>query len=207
MSAASPHPKPLRIPRRGGVRAIALALALASGLPGCVAPVVEPGGDLSLADDEGLLVVHTWSRWPLRRLDAGVRTIASGIPEGEDFRLVRMPAGRYRWSDAVFQRNAPYYKLSTYRTGAWEFEVRPGVINYPGLLWIGETRLDGGMRTAGMRSVNRSAWASVLLLQKFPEAFQRYEVVFTGFVRDDFLEVYRREKLARESQPPEDATP
>jgi hypothetical protein len=60
--------------------------------------------------------------------------------------------------------------------------------------------------TLGARHDNRSALALRKLREKFPEVLERYQPVYGGAARDDYLEYYWRTFLAYED-PPEEARP
>jgi hypothetical protein len=104
---------------------------------GCAnARLIAADGPLALRANQGILVVHIDSDFPIRRLrfDTGV-TAASDLSRGEYVALAVVPAGSYRWTTIevpMAENRDFYYRFRMRRDSDWSFKVEAGRINYPG---------------------------------------------------------------------------
>src|SRR5690606_21576501 len=111
-------------------------LCVTSGAVSASVPVaaIGAGDTIRLDAAEGLLAIAVDSSLPLQQVVvtalAGGTTIAlQRPPAGRRIALYAVPAGRYRW-DRVVERDDLDYDLRG--DPEFEFDVRAGVVNYPG---------------------------------------------------------------------------
>jgi dipeptidyl aminopeptidase/acylaminoacyl peptidase len=180
------------------------ALLLAGAVQPASASIraVRPGEVPALAADEGLLVVDVDSSADISSLHIarqgrllGGETI-SDIPRGKTRKLFIVTAGDYQWDRIHHSLFFGYYQYN-YELGEdkeFRFQVKPGVINYPGDLVY---RPIGGLR-AIVHASNRGLGAIDWLRENAAGAYQRYRFEFTGHYGDPFPEFYR---TARDAQP------
>ncbi|MBB5207386.1 alpha/beta hydrolase family protein [Chiayiivirga flava] len=188
-------PTSLRLPR---VWRASCALALAC----CVlalhaAPVhalavireVDPGEAPRLKDGEALLAIAVDSSTPVQEVRIkreGFALNAGKLRDsqnGRSMQLYALPAGRYRWD------RVRLFGLR-YRLGDDEefaFDVRPGVINYPGDLVVRPR----GWFHAVMHVANRGLQAMDWLDAHHPALSAAVPFVYTGHYGDPFPAAYR----------------
>ena len=189
-----------------------LACAASCVIAGCVSiRPIGPGVPFELGPDEGVLVVHVRTNPPVLSLDFGPgRQAASNLSEGEHLFLLGVDAGRYRWSEvtvdaATFKvaerRNASgammtfshsssrpvHFRLSA---GDMRFSVSAGRINYVGMMLLDRTGIFSMMAVP----IDRTASALAQIGERFPDAFERYPIVYSGQARHVFLDHYLAER-------------
>ena len=185
------------------------ALALAACASPRPIPVVLPDRPLSLAENEGLLIVQIDTNSNVQRISAGARVISENLPKGQHIWIASLPAGRYAWSEVRIE----FVGLrNSYRPGQFkglnehefEFDVVAGQINYPGELVI-RTDPDsyhfevyrgrsGYYWDISIRNRNHSAMAIRSLLKSHSTLLDGYAVRYAGSSGDGFLDYYTREK-------------
>ncbi len=186
-----------------------VALLLLTGCAGSVPPkLIGLDQPIALEPGEGALVVELDAREPvLRVLIEPVGRFASSVtlenlPAGRHAHLLVLPAGRYRWREfdmkgTVVVNGRPYPK--TWRMEPddehWQFDVRPGAVNYPGLVFL-ERLHQSILRTYTM---NRSAQLVQTIGARRRALLIEYPFVYTGRGRDDFLEIHSS-RLASSSE-------
>ena len=169
-----------------------LAVALCCLVLGCATPFRSLprealAAGVELGPDEGILIIHTATDVPVAALQAGEAEVARNLREGVRYEFVIAKAGRYRWTSASLgppARRGRYWRneLRFWDIDYWEFRVEPGVINYPGQMIL-YTRTG----VVNARVANRSGQMWLILRDRFPELADRYPVVYTGALRDDFF--------------------
>jgi dienelactone hydrolase len=175
--------------RRGLLPRLAMFLALLCFVPAAFAGVhkVGPGDAVTLAPNEGLLVIAVDSTLDIEnlRIDRSGVAIGEGllrrIGKGRTTQLFAVPAGRYRWKS--FTHSVFRYDLGD--AAELAFEVKPGVVNYPGDLIV---RPQHGM---SLHVSNRGLLAMDWLRQQHPQAWSAYELAYTGHYPDPFPARYR----------------
>ena len=188
---------------------VVFALLLLAGCAGSVPPkLIELDQPIALQPEEGVLVVEIDAQEPvLRVLIEPVGRFASSVTlanlsAGRHAHLLVLPAGRYRWREfdlkgTVVVNGRPYPK--TWRMEPddphWQFDVRAGAINYPGLVYL-ERLYQSVLRTYTM---NRSAQLVQTIGARRRALLTDFPLVYTGRGRDEFLEFYSS-KLARTSE-------
>lgn len=165
---------------------------------------IDPGDEVTLDDDEGLLVVAVDTTVALDSVrvrrdgslfgTANVRDPAAG----QTFVLYRVAAGRYRWQEVRQTLLGAKYDLRG--DPSYEFDVRAGAINYAGDLifrprWV---------FTATIHVSNRGLRAMDWLEANHPALSARLPFQYTGHHADPFPDFLRQ--LTREvGRPPADA--
>ncbi|MEZ4334064.1 MAG: hypothetical protein R3F35_20120 [Myxococcota bacterium] len=173
-----------------------------------------PGPFAPLGPSEGFLVVHVETDVAIERLHADSRLIGQALPPGEHLWLVRMKAGRHRWSRIRLVSQAggesgrrPESK-GVLNEQEFTFDVEAGAINYPGAIVV--AKFDPGrvligipwwsiLTHAEIRNRNHSAMALRSLAKTHPALLAAHPIRYAGRSGDRFLQFYTRErgKLAR----------
>ncbi len=133
----------MSLQRSIGVRLGACLQGAGLSLLLCLLPAVQaavrelpPGAAVALSPSQGLLALAVDSSLPIEQVQ--VRPLRSGragrieldaLPAGRRIALFVVDAGRYRWF-GVRERDQAVYPLGD--DPEFVFEVRPGVLNYPG---------------------------------------------------------------------------
>lgn len=182
-------------------RSCALALCLLSCALSAHAIIreVDPGEMPRLGAGEGLLLVAVDSdvdspvvRIYREGLNLDLRRVRGG-GAGHSYRLYALPVGRYYWSEVMHDTR---YRIP--KDPEFSFEVRPGVLNYPGDLRI---RISNAWRASvhvsnrGLPSLDWLRAHHAVLLRA-----QRFE--YTGHYPDPFPSMYI-EKVADRVLPPD----
>jgi dipeptidyl aminopeptidase/acylaminoacyl peptidase len=178
-----------------GMRAAILLLLLGSGF-GVGAAEVE-GKDvakLKLDADEGLiaLVVDDGVGMVALRLDGighGRDMVITHLSRGRNLRVLKVPVGTYRWSNADLATWAGRSYLNFPQAPRFQFEVKPGVINYPGDISLARA---SGERIRNER-VNRTSLAMVSMDRLLPGLRQRFDWRTEGDAADDYPNFLKRQ--------------
>jgi hypothetical protein len=176
-------------------RLIPLLFALLSAL-GCAGVRLIPAdGPLALKRDQGILVIHVDSDFPIRRLRFDtVVTAASDLPAGEYVALAVVPAGSYRWTtiEVPMSDSDYFYRFRMRRDSDWSFNVEAGRINYPGQVIVkGSARKLSREKSLWAWTKNRPALALEQIRATYPTLLTQYPLVNGRSERDDFLEHYQ----------------
>ena len=145
----------------------------------------------TLEKNEGYVVVPIIIRdeipWSIRlkgkKMFGGSYT-ARDLSSGENFQVVKLPAGQYQWSRINLVSDF-YFDLENH---SFNLTVKPGVINYGGHLILNINRRFG---TAQYDYVNRSSLVIEQLTDKFYTLSQQYNLEFTGHSPDPFISHYQ----------------
>lgn len=185
-----------------------LACTASCIIAGCVS--VRPlASDVpfELGPGEGILVVHVRTDSPVVSLEFNGAQAASDLSEGEHLLLLGVSEGRYRWSEVTLgaarfkigeERNASRTLMTfTERSrhpvtfvlgrGKTDFRVEAGRINYVGMILLDRT----GIRRLMAMPIDRTASALAQLRERYPDALERYPVVYSGPARHVFLDRYQ----------------
>ena len=163
---------------------------------------VNTGVVPTLAPDEGLLVVGVDSS---RVLDVvqirrdnkifGGDSIRN-VPPGHTSRLYVATAGDYRWdSIEIYFAGNPFIGFNLADDPEFHFQVKPGVINYPGDL----VDRSYGFTTALIHTVNRGLVAIDWLHAHHPAVYERFPLVYNGHYVDPFPDFYKTERTSTAS--------
>lgn len=202
------------------IHAMALLSACASGPP----PAVLPGPFAPLAPDEGFVVVQVETDVAIERLQADARVIGQALPPGEHLWLVRMKAGRHRWTRVKLASQSDGESATRPESkGAlneqeFSFDVEAGAVNYPGAIVVAKpVSLPVTMwfprvaiRTdVAIRNRNHSAMALRALAKSHPELLAAHPIRYAGRSGDRFLQFYteERERIARPGPSEQDREP
>lgn len=155
---------------------------------------IEPGKEVRLDTNEGLLLVSvdTLAEIDYVRVQKEGNIFSSAklkdLKPGVTTKLYAAPAGKYRWDRIGLFANY-YYELSD--DAEFKFEIRAGVVNYPGDLLFRHGRGSSGR----MRPVNRALQAMDWLETQFP-SLTSMKFVYLGHYADPFIEHYRKLRAA-----------
>lgn len=150
-----------------------LARAVGFLLAAVLAPAAIAKDDYDKLDpDEGLLLVAVENgigAESVRVSGEGLfnTDVAGRLDSGRNVRLMRFPAGKYRWAKVSLGTGA-HFNLD--RTAAYEFTVEAGVINYPGELVMQPV----SWRSATFGRYNKASLAMMLLDKAHPGVRTRY---------------------------------
>jgi len=155
---------------------------------------IAPNAEIRLGADEGLLLVSIDTLTPLHyvRVQREGNYFASAqvadANAGVTVKLYAVSAGKYRW-DRVGLTQYSFFELSN--DGEFKFEVKAGVVNYPGDLLFRST---GGTR-GRMRSTDRALRALDWLETRFPAA-AKLPFTYVGHYPDPFIDLYLKRRAA-----------
>mgnify|MGYP002780380936 CR=1 FL=1 len=176
---------------------------------------IAPGERVVLGKDEGLLLVavDTDVVLTLLRIETqrglGQLYIPRAAAIGRSYRLYAIDAGSYRLAEIKRVGDPQRMRRNQIRMhvldGAFDFEVKPGVINYPGdLIFRGQ-----GVRTGGLYVANRGLPAMDWLQAEHPALAAGHRFEYRGRYADPFPEHYRQAVAASGlggDGPPQDLT-
>ncbi len=143
---------------------------------------------VTLRADEGLLVVSSNSGGPysalfLESISGGHGGRIYGAEAGRTVRLVKVKAGTYRYSRLEFWEGRRFLRLTDFPLGT--FDIKPGMINYPGTLqieWFGFGRI-------AVSLVNQAALDIADDMANLRPAFRGLRARYAGGTPDPFLEL------------------
>jgi hypothetical protein len=148
-----------------------------------------------LEPDEGYVVIALYSKG----YSESIVLEGTGLMDKYNFgplnysqhiEVMKMPAGNYSWNE-VYERSGSlqqnnllkvYYDLSDNNLN---FTVKPGVLNYTGLLMI--ERLG---RQLQVRQLNRASIILKILEQDHPGYIENFEVVNGLYPNDHYIDFY-----------------
>jgi hypothetical protein len=177
-------------------RLVAPLLVLLTTLGCTTAKRITADGTLDLTPDQGILVVHIDSDFPIQKLkfNHSIKA-ATDLSAGTHLALFRVPAGRYRWTTIEIPAFHPgyFYRFRMRRDSEWKFEVKPGHITYPGQLVVkGSNQVLFGSGNLEAWTANRAAMALVELRANFPNLLAQHPMANGRAERDDFLDHYQQ---------------
>lgn len=170
--------------------AVLVLLCLTAGARASIRPVAV-GEVPTLKPDEGLLLVDVDTQTPIDALrfvqpgnDTGSKTITD-LPKGQTTRLYVVTAGSYHWSRLEFTSHDHWFFFELNRYPDLAFEVRPGVINYPGdFLYRPSNRI-------AVRVPNRALVGIDWLRANAPGVYTRFDFDYSGHYPDPFPAFYK----------------
>ena len=167
----------------------ALPLLLSLGCLSTSVRPLSPDGPFHLREGYGYVLLDLDVDRKIKILQLSNVTKVSGLEVDENYYVLELRAGRYSWHRVITETYFKIrYNLSWMRDDERrEFEVIEGYVNYPGQLRL--RGLASGHLTVSM--LNRSAAAAEVLQEQFPQLWSNYPVAYSGYLRDDFLEVYQ----------------
>lgn len=157
---------------------------------------------LDLSEEEGYLVLSLESNKKIADVIIKSEFFTKNIkfkdvPEGENFALLKVKAGKYSWSSVMYHLGRP--TKFNYKKDEKTFIVEPGIINYPGT-WEAE------MEITTRRSVilylstkNKSSYELKKLRKKYPKIYKKYEFKFQGDVKDKYPLYFKKSSLNTQS--------
>jgi hypothetical protein len=175
-------------------RLIVALLGLLIALGCANARLISADRTLTLGRNQGILIVHVDSDFPIRKLRFGGRyEVATHISPGEYLVMAVVPAGEYHWTTIEVPGGyGRYYRFRIKQEADWSFVVKPGVINYPGQVFV-----KGNKDTLDARGImhawteNRSAIILEKLRENYPKLLARHPLEYARMERDDYLEIYQ----------------
>ncbi len=160
---------------------------------------VDPGEVRALGADEGYLVVDVDSSdyiGVLRISKQGSLTGGENIKDlqaGQTRKLFVVTAGAYRWNDIHYLLGNMHYQFDLKNDEQFHFQVKPGIINYPGDLNYRPI----GTERATTSILNRGLEAMDWLQATHPVVWTSTPFLYTGPVPDPFPDFYRAQRLLR----------
>jgi hypothetical protein len=106
------------------------------------------------------------------------------IKGGNNFNIIRLPAGEYKWSKVRLHKSH-YFNL---KDKEFNLTVKSGVINYGGHLIV---EINPEFGTANLNYVNRSSQIIKELEECCINLMVKYQLTFAGNSEDPFIEFYR----------------
>lgn len=189
-----------RLAARTDWTASAAALLLMMAMLACATPApvpVAPGSTPELAANEGFVILAVDTDVQIEDLRLGKFSVATDLEPNPHIWLVKMKAGRYRWTTVrlVAQRNDDKSvhpeSINVLNKREFDFEVEPGCINYPGELIVRlnlpQYGIDMGV---SVRNRNHSAMAVRRLAKTDRALLAKYPLRYAGMSGDGFLEFY-----------------
>ncbi|MFC3195175.1 alpha/beta hydrolase family protein [Marinicella sediminis] len=154
--------------------------------------LILKGSDPELADDEGYLFLSVESNQHfttviLDHVDSGKRMRFSDMQQGENHALVKLKAGKYYWKSL---RGYIMWGLSWIRFDKDEhvFEVKPGVINYPGT-WLAEVKFSSSLSGSfSLKSTNKATLEWPYFKQHYQQYTGQTPLVFSGHANDPYFQ-------------------
>lgn len=180
---------------------LALLAGFAVGCASAPPAAVPPGAFEPLADGEGFLVVQVDSDVAVDRIRMDGRVVVSDLQPGQHLWLIRMQAGRQRWSTVKLQQQLQAEsEIRPQAEGVlneqeFELDVEAGAVNYPGEIVIRMRVPEYGVGSGfTVRNRNHSAIAIRKLLKSHPALLAAHPIRYAGSSGDEFLEFYSRER-------------
>ena len=164
----------------------------------------------SVGPKEGLVVLAMYIDGPMMRLTLDKRGSMTGarafnnLPQGQFFRVIKLPAGEYQWTTMRFRRELTrnYWADSTtyyfdFRDAELAFRVEPGKLNFTGVLMYSAR---GNYAEADIK--DRSSIVMRLMENRHPDLLAKYPS-FNGAVPDDsYLQFFLDERRALQEAAP-----
>ena len=163
---------------------------------GCAsARPIAADGPIELKGNQGILVVHVDSDFPIRRLRFNSQVdAATDLAAGQYVALLVVPAGNYRWTTIEVPKDSgdAYYQFRMRHNADWNFKVEAGHINYSGEIIVRGSRKEL-IREGSIYAwtANRPALALDQLRAIYPTVLTRYPLANGRSERDDFLDRYQ----------------
>jgi len=169
--------------------ALLFVLGCASARP------ITADGPIELKGNQGILVVHVDSDFPIRRLRFDFQAdAATDLAAGQYVALLVVPAGNYRWTtiEVPTDTGDTYYQFRMRRNADWSFKVEAGRINYPGEIIVRGSRRDLlRERRIYAWTANRPALALDRLRASYSAVLNQHPLANGRSERDDFLARYQ----------------
>lgn len=117
-----------------GALAVAVSL-LAVASCATLRPLDLSAGPPVLKEGEGILFIHVSTELPIQSIETTAGEVAAGLGAGEHLQLLVVPSGTYHWTRLTrLRRGVTLWYRPNVDAEQLAFTVRPGVINYPGLV-------------------------------------------------------------------------
>lgn len=178
---------------------LVLIVACAGGPP----LAVKPGPFEPLAEGEGFLVVQVDTDLAIERIAAGSRPIVRDLQPGRHLWLVRMKAGKMRWTalelvaQAGRDRSIELESRGVLNEREFDFDVEAGALNYPGEIVVRMHTPEWGVGAGvSVRNRNHSAMAIRRLSKSHPELVAAHPIRYAGSSGDEFLQFYTQKRSA-----------
>lgn len=199
-SISIPRCRPIRAGSRLAWLLFAIALSLA--LPAqAVMRKIDPGEIPKLAADEALLLIVVDTQADLEKVSIArnginfdVRSMRS-LDKGRNAQLFAVPVGRYRWSSVALRLSG--FRLDLRGSVEYQFDVKPGRVNYPGDLLCRGSLSSGIM----FQMANRGLLAMDWLQAQHPALYRDHAFEYTGHYPDPFPGFYREATSERKPSP------
>ena len=178
---------------------VLLSLACAHPPP----TALRPGPFEPLTPDEGILVVQLDLGIAVQEIEAEGTVIARDLQPGQHLWVVKMKAGRYRWTSVRLMsavRNGSRIRpmpVGVSNEREFVFDVEAGKVNYPGEFLV---RLNDPIAGVALgvviRNRNHSAMAFRKLLAPIRSCWRPIRSIMPDTSDDEFLDFYTRSAIA-----------
>lgn len=163
--------------------------------------LILKGSDPELAADEGYLYLSVESNQHfttviLDHVDSGKRMRFTDMQQGENHALIKLKAGKYYWKSL---RGYILWGLSwiKFENDEHVFEVKPGVVNYPGT-WLAEVKLSSSLSGSfSLQSTNKATMEWPHFRQHYQRFTGQTPLVYSGHADDPYFE-YLPELIAQQ---------
>lgn len=168
-----------------------LLLLIASGNANAGLREVKPGESVDLKPNEGLVMMVLDSNIPIQSASImkhgsfGGHYVLTSPKAGLSRRLLVAEQGSYNWSEIDMEYR--YFRLE--KDKEYSFNVKPGIINYPGDL-VFRTR---DYESAQIHFINHGLGQMDWLAQNNPAIAEKYDFEYSGAYPDPFPAFYRQE--------------
>ena len=156
--------------------------------------IVLSGSEQGLSEDEGFLLLNLKSNSDLdsitiKPIKKGNKIRFTSIQEGENLALIKLKSGDYYLNEIDFKNKGVNFEKN-FNKYEQAFEVKAGVINYPGS-WISKiTLFQTKLANINFRSENRFTTDLKAIQHHFPQYIKDYKTVYQGDYEDPYSNYY-----------------
>lgn len=154
--------------------------------------IIESGDDLQLEEDEGFVYVELINNTALKNVHfkatgfLGNRVTFRKVDKGVNRALVKLKAGSYFLEK--IQMYHPYLTLrKKYDKDEHVFEVKPGVVNYPGTWIIDYENINFFFYSLFVDIENRTSRVYPDFAANFPDVYDQVKMVYHNQADDDYI--------------------
>ena len=150
--------------------------------------ILRSGKNQDLAADEGYLYLSLESHdifadVILDRVGSGKALKFEDVQQGSNHALIKLKAGTYYWK--VFK----YFSLKErvqfkFKEDEYHFEVKPGIINYPGTWIVDIERVDRRRASISLKNENKFSYESFYYQRSLKKHLPDHDLVYQGVTED-----------------------
>ena len=161
----------MKLAGRCGILSVLLVLALSAC--GSVAPVFKVNDALGPGEGGVLLMIHSEFNevsFKINETGFGKVFVTDPFDAGVQFRMVKLPAGKYEIGSVAASG-------VLFITHDLTFTVKPGVMNYPGDVFLSRAFTSGGAlseTSVNLDFIDKQDRLEALLAERYPTLLRRY---------------------------------